>query len=91
MIYHNKKLKYTARTLRKNMTETEILLWSRVRRKQLLGFQFYRQRPHGNYIVDFYCPAAKLIIEIDGRQHYEEKACDRTRFGMNIFQSLDFV
>lgn len=39
----------------------------------MLGFQFYRQRPIGIYIVDFYCPAAKLIIEVDGGQHYEEK------------------
>ncbi|MBF8248808.1 MAG: hypothetical protein HW374_1608 [Bacteroidetes bacterium] len=90
MIYHNKKLKYTARTLRKNMTETEILLWSRVRRKQLLGFQFYRQRPHGNYIVDFYCPAAKLIIEIDGRQHYEEKGLRSDKVRDEYFSKFGF-
>jgi very-short-patch-repair endonuclease len=55
------------------MTDTEIFLWSKIRRKQLKGFQFYRQKSIGNYIVDFYCPAAKLIIELDGSQHYEEK------------------
>lgn len=54
------------------MTETEILLWSRIRKKQILDFQFYRQKPIGNYIVDFYCPKAKLVLEVDGGQHYEE-------------------
>ena len=53
------------------MTEAEIILWNRLRRKQINNIQFYRQKPLGNYIVDFYCPAKKLIIEIDGGQHYE--------------------
>ncbi|MBF8248115.1 MAG: DUF559 domain-containing protein, partial [Bacteroidetes bacterium] len=66
MLARHKKLKYTARTLRKNMTDSERLLWSRIRRKQLLGLQFYRQRPVGIYIVDFYCHAAALIVEVDG-------------------------
>jgi len=55
------------------MTDAEISLWSKLRRKQLYGLQFYRQKPVGNYIVDFYCPAAKLVIEIDGGQHYTER------------------
>ncbi len=53
------------------MTKPEVILWKRIRRKQLNNFQFYRQKPLGKYIVDFYCPAKKLIIEIDGGQHYE--------------------
>jgi very-short-patch-repair endonuclease len=73
VIYYNRKLKPTARTLRKNMTDSERLLWSRIRRKQLKGFQFYRQKVVGNYIVDFYCPSAKIIVEVDGGQHYEEE------------------
>lgn len=72
------------------MTETERLLWSRVRRKQLLGFQFYRQRPLGNYIVDFYCPAAKLIIEIDGSQHYEEKGLQADKIRDEYFLKFGF-
>jgi very-short-patch-repair endonuclease len=54
------------------MTEAEQLLWSRLRRKQLKGSQFYRQKIIGNYIVDFYCAEAKLVIELDGSQHYSE-------------------
>lgn len=61
-----------ARELRKNMTDSETFLWAKIRRKRLKGYQFYRQKNIGDYIVDFYCPAAKLIIEIDGGQHYLE-------------------
>ena len=51
------------------MTDAELRLWSRIRLRQLEGFQFYRQRIIGNYIVDFFCPTAKLVIEVDGGQH----------------------
>jgi very-short-patch-repair endonuclease len=70
---YNKNLKILARVLRKNMTVAERRLWSKIRRKQLKGYQFYRQKNIGDYIVDFYCPAAKLIVEIDGGQHYSEE------------------
>ena len=55
------------------MTEAEQKLWLRLRQKQILGLQFYRQKPILNFIVDFYCPAASLIIECDGSQHLNEK------------------
>ena len=63
------------------MTEAESLLWSKMRRKQLKGYQFYRQKIIGNYIVDFYCPKADLIVELDGGQHYTDdgKQNDRAR------------
>ncbi|MBI4743931.1 MAG: endonuclease domain-containing protein [Actinobacteria bacterium] len=70
MLFYNIKLKEYSRRLRADMTDAEKLLWSKLRRKQLKGFQMYRQRIIGNYIVDFYCPKANLIIEIDGGQHY---------------------
>jgi len=72
MLPFNKELRQFARELRKNMTDAEKHVWSRIRRKQLKNSQFYRQKNIGNYIVDFYCPAAKLIIEIDGCQHYSD-------------------
>ncbi len=71
MLPFNKKLKPLARTLRSNMTDAEQLIWSKIRRKQIGNLQFYRQKNIGNYIVDFYCPKAKLVMEIDGGQHYE--------------------
>ena len=70
MLPFNKNLKPLARQLRKNMTDAERALWSKLRRKQLNGLIFYRQKNIGSFIVDFYCPAVKLIIELDGGQHY---------------------
>jgi very-short-patch-repair endonuclease len=55
------------------MTDAEQRLWFRIRGRQLKGYQFYRQKPIGNYIVDFYCPKAKLVIELDGGQHYKDE------------------
>ena len=62
MLRYNKNLKGYSRSLRENMTEAERLLWEKIRRKQLKGYQFYRQKTIGNAIVDFYCPKAKLVI-----------------------------
>lgn len=76
--YH-KNLKQVSRNLRNNMTEAEKLLWSRLRGKQLLGLQFYRQKPILNYIVDFYCPSANLVIECDGSQHFTEENLEADR------------
>ena len=63
------------------MTDAENMLWVRLRRKQLKGHQFYRQKIIGKYIVDFYCPKSNLVIELDGGQHYSEsgKAKDKVR------------
>ena len=69
MLLYNGSLKQHARRLRKNMTNSEQVLWSRLRGKQLLGVQFYRQKPIGDYIVDFFAPKTKLVIEVDGSQH----------------------
>ncbi len=55
------------------MTEAERRLWARIRGRQLNGYQFYRQRVIDNYIVDFYCPTAKLVVELDGGQHYTDE------------------
>jgi len=70
MLPYKRNLKPKSRGLRKNMTPAEIKLWSRIRKKQIYGLQFYRQKPLGKYIVDFYCPAKKLVIEVDGGHHY---------------------
>ena len=69
MLNYNANLKNKARQLRKNLTDSEKGLWSRLRNKQLLGIQFYRQKPIGEHIVDFFAPKAKLVVEVDGSQH----------------------
>ncbi|MDO9288121.1 MAG: endonuclease domain-containing protein, partial [Thermodesulfovibrionales bacterium] len=79
MIPYNKRLKPLSRSLRSNMTDAEKLLWSKIRRKQLKGFQFYRQKIIGNYIADFYCPELKLVIEVDGGQHYSAEGGENDR------------
>jgi very-short-patch-repair endonuclease len=71
MLRYNPNLKPLARSLRSAMTGSEQALWSRVRRKQVFGVQFYRQKPIGKHIVDFYAPRAKLVVEVDGSQHLE--------------------
>jgi len=55
------------------MTDAELRLWSRLRGKQIQGIQFYRQKCIGSYIVDFYSPKVKLVIEVDGSQHFEHQ------------------
>lgn len=76
---HNK-----ARYLRKNQTDAESLLWSRLRARQLTGIKFRRQHPIGPYVLDFYCAEAHLAVEVDGSQHLELIAINqdqaRTKF-----------
>ena len=67
------------RVLRSNMTDAEQLLWRHLRRGQLDGFKFRRQHPFGNYILDFVCLEAKLIIEVDGGQHVANEEEDAKR------------
>ena len=79
MLKYNPKLKGNARHLRQNLTDSERALWRRLRGKQLAEVQFYRQKPIGGYIVDFYAPKAKLVIEIDGSQHYETPQVEKDK------------
>jgi very-short-patch-repair endonuclease len=68
-IYYNQKLKQLSRNLRNNSTLAEVLLWNKLKKRQMCGYQFMRQKPIGEYIVDFYCSKLKLIIEVDGETH----------------------
>jgi very-short-patch-repair endonuclease len=63
-----------ARELRANTTEAERKLWSFLRRKHVRGMRFRRQQPIGPYVADFFCAAAKLIVELDGEQHGTDRA-----------------
>ena len=68
---YRQDLKTLDRRLIAQMTDAELKLWSRIRRKQIHAIQFYRQKPLLDFIVDFYAPAARLVIEVDGGQHFE--------------------
>ena len=72
---HNKNIVPAARMLRKNMTKEERHLWYDFLRGYPIRFS--RQKILGRYIVDFYCAAAKLVVELDGSQHYEEKGLEQ--------------
>ena len=73
------KLTKHAKSLRKNATKAETLLWSRIRSRQLEGIKFRRQQPIDNYIVDFVSFETQIIIELDGGQHADQKAKDQVR------------
>ena len=88
MLIYSKTVKPLARELRTNQTDAEVLLWSRIRRKQILGVQFNRQKPIDRYIVDFYSASAKLVIELDGMQHYEVDAVEYDFERTKILESL---
>jgi very-short-patch-repair endonuclease len=68
-----------ARRLRQQLTPAEDQLWSALRGRQLLGLKFRCQHPVGRFIVDFYCPSCKLVIEVDGDIHTQQKAYDEAR------------
>ncbi len=101
LLEYNKKLKIASRDLRCEMTDAERLLWRKIRCRQINSLQFYRQKPIGDYIVDFYCSKAKLIIEIDGGQHYEDenlrkeelRSKELEKFGLKIlrFTNVDIL
>ena len=68
-----------ARKLRRRMTMAEVLLWNRLKRRQVLGYDFDRQRSIGDFIVDFYCKALRLAIEVDGCCHDLKQQADADR------------
>jgi len=88
MLPYNGNLKQYSRQLRENMTDAERNLWAKIRMKQLKGYQFYRQKPIGDYIVDFFCPRAKLVIEVDGSQHFAGEMTEDDRIRDEYLSSL---
>jgi very-short-patch-repair endonuclease len=72
-----RKLRSRARSLRSESTDAERLMWGALRAHRLEGAGFKRQVPFGPYVVDFVCHAAKLVVEVDGGQHYEPENLKR--------------
>ncbi len=69
IIKYNPKLTEFARQLRNNATKSEIKMWQCLKRKQLYGYDFHRQKPIDEYIADFFCNKLQLVIECDGYSH----------------------
>ena len=85
----NPKLSPNARTLRKNMTKEERHLWYDFLKRYPV--RFLRQKVIDNYIVDFYCHSARLIIELDGSQHYEEKGLLKDKIRTEIIEQRNLT
>ena len=81
---YNKNLVSRAKELRKNMTVAEQKIWKNYLKS--FPYRVYRQRPIENFIVDFYCPQLKLVIEIDGETHYTESAQEYDRERTRVLQ-----
>ncbi len=83
--------RYTARRryLRANMPTAEVILWSELKGKQLFGYKFRRQHSFGSYVVDFYCPRLKLVIELDGDSHVQTGAAERDRQRQHFIESFE--
>ena len=88
MLQYDGCLKKYSRRLRKDVTDAEQLLWSKMRGKQLKGFQVYRQKPIGRFVVDFYCPKAHLVIELDGGHHHGKEMRSRDGLRDKYMESL---
>jgi very-short-patch-repair endonuclease len=92
---YNPKLVPLARKLRNNSTLSEVLLWLKLRNKQFMGYDFDRQKPIDNYIVDFFCKELILAIEIDGSSHDYKYEQDLSRqqsietFGVTVIRFED--
>jgi very-short-patch-repair endonuclease len=86
---YNPKLKPLAKALRKNMTFSEVLLWNELKQKKMLEYDFDRQRPIENYIVDFYCKDLMLAIEIDGISHDVEEIIENDEKRQKRLEEMD--
>lgn len=88
-------LKEIARKLRNTMTVAEIMLWQRLKGKQIRGYDFHRQKPIDHYVVDFFCPRLKLVLEIDGISHEgkleqdEKRQNDLEEYGLTFLRFDD--
>jgi very-short-patch-repair endonuclease len=97
IIYYNPRLKEYARWLRNHSTKAEIRLWHYLRKKQLRGYDFHRQKPIDEFILDFYCHELMLGIEVDGFTHNWEETQKKDKIkeermkelGITILRFLD--
>jgi very-short-patch-repair endonuclease len=87
-IPYNPILKARARQLRNNMTKGEVILWQRLKKKQMMGYDFDRQKPIDQFIVDFYCKSLLLAIEVDGAIHDSEEAQQRDQVRQSKLEGL---
>jgi very-short-patch-repair endonuclease len=78
-VYNKKEYQARRRALRRSMPTAEVILWSKLKNKQMQGKRFLRQYSVDQYVLDFYCPELKLAIEVDGDSHFVAGAQDYDR------------
>ncbi|MFA4872286.1 MAG: DUF559 domain-containing protein, partial [Patescibacteria group bacterium] len=72
-LYNQKALESIRKNLRNNQTSSEKILWNKLRKNRINGHRFRRQYSFGRYVVDFYCRELRLVIEVDGANHFFDK------------------
>jgi very-short-patch-repair endonuclease len=85
-IPYNPYLKKFSRELRNNMTFSEVQFWKKVRKHSFMGYDFHRQKPILNFIVDFYCRELKLVIELDGITHHDDTVAIKDQLKEDILK-----
>jgi very-short-patch-repair endonuclease len=91
LLYNKAETKNHRKILRKNLTAEEKVVWNIIRNRKVLGLKFFRQYGIDNYIADFYCPQARLVIEIDGGQHSNAISTEYDQKRTDYFTSLRIV
>ena len=89
-IFNNSKYKDLRKVLRNNKTDVEDILWQYLRHSKL-GFKFRRQASIGRYVVDFYCPSEKLVIELDGSHHMKKDNKEYDKIRTEYFHYLNIA
>ena len=87
-VFNHPRKKQQRRNLRNNLTSAEATLWRMLKNKQLRGRRFKRQVSIGPYIVDFYCPSEKLVVELDGATHFSSVGQEYDMFRTKYLNSI---
>jgi very-short-patch-repair endonuclease len=86
--YNKSTMKQRRRTLRKNLSKAEVILWSKLSHKQMHGYKFRRQYGVDQYVLDFYCPRLKLAIEVDGDSHFMPGAEEQDKMRQEYIEAF---
>jgi very-short-patch-repair endonuclease len=86
--FNKEELKARRRSLRKDMPKSEVILWAKLKNKQIQGERFLRQYSVDQYVLDFYCPRLKLAIEIDGDSHFMPGAEDQDKVRQEYIEAF---
>lgn len=90
-IHNLKEMEVYRKSLRNHGTSAEAFLWTHLKGSKLEGRKFRRQHSIKRFIVDFYCPSEKLIVELDGQYHFTERAQEYDRMRENVLEGLGFT